>query len=405
VTEREKPLFAWYSNTYLYRSEIFVHRQLRGMHNAEVHVLAQWTTNLEEFPVESLYSAESARSYAGRITNALLRRLWPGRNCYTLPRYALLRLADRMRALSPDLAYCMFGWNASQLLDVLEAAGCHDTPLVFHAGGSDINGADSLGPGYMARLHQAFDRAAVILCVSEFLMSRVLQVGAPGNKVRLHYIGIDIPPDGQSSDPKDGGPFRILAVSRLSPVKGVRHTISAFAKAAKEMPRAILEIIGDGEDMKSCQDLARQLNISDRIYFHGSQPITLVYAAMRRADLFVQHNVRTPQGQEEGFGQSLIEAAAHGLPVVGTRSGGVPEAVVHGETGLLVEPGDETAMADAILELYRNPELRSRYGQAGRERVRRLFDLEKQNQKLERMLLEACGRRAAAASGAALSVR
>jgi glycosyltransferase involved in cell wall biosynthesis len=308
-----------------------------------------------------------------------------------LPPYVIRRLTRQIKEISPDLVYCIFGWNASQLLDVLEAEGCRAVPLVFHAAGSDINGAASMGPEYVARLHQCFDRASLILCGSKFLMSRVLQAGAPASKVRLHYIGVDIPSDRQISRPREGDKFRILAVSRLSPVKGIRHTIAAFARVAAEMPDAVLEIIGDGKEMTACTELAKHLRVADRIDLRGSQPISAVYAAMRNADLFVQHNVRTTDGQEEGWGATPVEAAAHGLPVIGTRSGGVAESVVHGQTGLLGEPGDEQTMAELILQLYRSPELRSRYGAAGRERVRLLFDLEKQNSKLEQMLFEVCG--------------
>src|SRR5580658_1677044 len=388
TTKRTKPLFAWYSNTYLYRSEIFIFRQLSGMRHADVRVLAQWTANLDEFPATSIYCAENAASLPGRVKNAMVRRLWPARNRFTLPPYVIGRLARQIKEMSPDLVYCVFGWNASQLLDVLDAEGCREVPFVFHAAGSDINAAASIGPEYVARLHECFDRAALILCGSTFLMSRVLEAGAPANKVKLHYMGADIPADGQTSRPRPGDKFRILAVSRLSPVKGVRHTIAAFASVAAEMPDAVLEIIGDGKEMEACVDLAKRLRVVDRVDFRGSQPAPAVYAAMRNADLFVQHNVRTAEGQEEAIPGSAIEASAHALPVIGTRSGGVAEAVVHGQTGLLGEPGDENTMAELILQLYRSPELRLRYGQAGRERAKLHFNLERQNSKLEQMLLE-----------------
>jgi glycosyltransferase involved in cell wall biosynthesis len=391
TTERAKPLFAWYSNTYLYRSEVFIFRQLSGMRHADVKVLAQWTANLEEFPATSIYCAENATSLPGRVKNAIIRRLWPVPSRFILPPYVIRRLTAQIKRMSPDLVYCMFGWNASQLLDVLAAEGCREVPLVFHAAGSDINGATSIGPDYVARLHQSFDRSALILCGSRFLMSRVLQAGAPASKVKLHYIGVDIPADGETSHSRQEDKFRILAASRLSPVKGVQHTIAAFAKVAAEMPDAVLEVIGDGEETAACADLAKQLQVADRIDFRGSQPISAVYAAMRNAHLFVQHNVRSTEGQEEAVPGSAIEASAHALPVIGTRSGGVAEAVVHGQTGLLGEPGDENIMAELILQLYRSPELRLRYGLAGRERAKQLFDLERQNSKLEQMLLEVCG--------------
>jgi len=336
------------------------------MRHADVKVLAQWTANLEEFPATSIYCAENARSFPGRVTNAVVRRLWPTRNRFTLPPYVVRRLSKQITRISPDLVYCTFGWNASQLLDVLAMDGCLELPLVFHAAGSDINAAASIGSEYVARLRKSFDRAALVLCGSKFLMSRVLQAGAPASKVKLHYIGVDIPGDGQTSRPRQGDKFRILAVSRLSPVKGVQQ-------------------------MAACTDLAKQLEIGDRIDFRGSQPISAVYAAMRNADLFVQHNVRTAEGQEEGWGATPVEAAAHGLPVIGTRSGGVAETVVHGQTGLLGKSGDEQTMAESILQLYRSSELRLRYGAAGRERARLLFDLEKQNRKLEQMLFEVSG--------------
>ena len=403
TTLRKKPLFAWYSNTYLHRSENFLHRQLCGMSHADVQVLSQWTTNLEEFPVPLLYCAESASSLGGRVKNAVVRRLWPERNRYTLRPYVIRRLAEQIKTTRPDLLYCLFGWHASQLLDVLATNGCHDAPLVYHAAGSDILAADSLGPEYVKRLRETFDRATLVLCGSKFLMSRVLLLGAPPEKVRLHYIGVDIPTEMRTARAEDGQPFRILAVSRLSAVKGVQHTIRAFAMTAFEMPQSVLEIIGDGEELTTCVELAKRFEVADRVIFRGSLPLSDVYAAMRTADLFVQHNVRTPEGQEEAIGGSPIEAAAHGLPVIATRSGGLVETVVHGATGLLGPAGDEKSMADSMLTLYRAPELRSRYGQAGRERAKNLFDLRKQNRKLEQMLLEVCGHAASAASELACS--
>jgi colanic acid/amylovoran biosynthesis glycosyltransferase len=398
TARRKRPLFAWYSNTYLHRSENFLHRQLCGMNHADVQVLSQWTTNLEEFPVPLLYCAERAATLTGRIVNAAVRRLWPERNRYTLRAYVVRRLAEQIEAMRPDLMYCMFGWHASQLLDVFAVNGCRDVPLVFHAAGSDILAADSIGPEYVERLCETFDRANLVLCGSEFLMSRLLLLGAPPEKVRLHYIGIDIPTETRTARADNGRPFRILAVSRLAPVKGVQHTIRAFAMAAVRMPQSVLEIIGDGEELLTCVELAKRFNVTDRVIFRGSLPLPEVYAAMRTADLFVQHNVRTAEGQEEAIGGSPIEAAAHGLPVIGTRSGGVAETVVHGTTGLLGPPGDEKSMAGSMLTLYRAPELRSRYGLAGRERAKNLFDLRKQNRKLEQMLLEVCGHAAPAAS-------
>ena len=94
---------------------------------------------------------------------------------------------------------------------------------------------------------------------------------------------------------------------------------------------------------------------------------------MMSASIFVQHSVTAPNGDKEGLPVAILEAMSSGLPVVSTRHSGIPEAVEHGVTGFLVGEGDVNAMTEALITLYRNPDLRQTMGTAGRDRAVALF--------------------------------
>jgi glycosyltransferase involved in cell wall biosynthesis len=104
---------------------------------------------------------------------------------------------------------------------------------------------------------------------------------------------------------------------------------------------------------------------------------------MRKAAVLVLPSVRTASGREEGLGMVTLEAAALGVPVIGSDVGGIPEAVVEGETGFLVPSRDPEALAVRLADLLGSAELRARFGAAGRVRVEQTFDLQRQSEALE----------------------
>jgi glycosyltransferase involved in cell wall biosynthesis len=115
--------------------------------------------------------------------------------------------------------------------------------------------------------------------------------------------------------------------------------------------------------------MARKLGISAKIKFLGEQPHAVVRDVMATASVYVQHSVTADDGDMEGLPNSILEAMACGLPVVSTWHSGIPEAVVHGTTGLLVPEHDVEAMAVAIVELFDDTDRAAAIGMAGRERV------------------------------------
>jgi glycosyltransferase involved in cell wall biosynthesis len=139
-------------------------------------------------------------------------------------------------------------------------------------------------------------------------------------------------------------------------------------------------LIGDGPEAGSLAALSRQLGLQEAVRFLGT-----------RSDipqLLSLLDVVALPSLEEGFPNVVLEAMAAGKPVVATRVGGTPEAVIHRETGLLVPPKDPRALADAILEVLDDPQRANAMGQAGRERVRKAFDLSRMVQEIEALYEE-----------------
>lgn len=157
----------------------------------------------------------------------------------------------------------------------------------------------------------------------------------------------------------------IGTVSHFSPEKDHSTLIKAFQTVKKNLPDTLLVIVGDGELRSSLGQLVSDLGLKDSVCFTGFR--SDASAIMRHFDVFCLPSL------SEGLSAAIMEAMANYLPVVATRVGGNSELVIEGETGLLVEPGDPGFLADALEKLLRSPDLISKMGDAGRQRIERHF--------------------------------
>lgn len=174
-------------------------------------------------------------------------------------------------------------------------------------------------------------------------------------------------------------------MNKKSPATVVR----VFVPVAKGVPDSTLTMIGDGPLREKCIKLASEHGVSDRGTFPGSLSHAEVAVAMCHARCFVQHSVTSESGDKEGTPNSAIEASAFGLAVVSTRHAGIPEAVIHGETGLLCGEGDEDAMVQNMMAMAENTELAGEYGCAGRKHIMTKYDADNQLNKLQSILVAA----------------
>jgi len=183
--------------------------------------------------------------------------------------------------------------------------------------------------------------------------------------------------------------FLVGNVGRLALQKGQRHLIAAMPLLLERVPRAHAVIAGGGDLEDYLRDLADEAGVAERVHVLG--PRKDVPALMHAIDVFAMPSIW------EGFGLVLLEAMAAGRPIVASRVATIPEVVVDGETGRLVPAGDPQALADALAELANQPARARQFGEAGRERLRRQFSIEKMvgdTELLYRELIEERGARA-----------
>lgn len=217
-----------------------------------------------------------------------------------------------------------------------------------------------------------------VIAISNFIKEQLMNGGVRENKIVVRHLGIDT--NRFKPDPNAGVLLRkkygiapdeliLSTVQYLRPIKNPQTIVEACGVLAKRHVRAHLFVAGDGEMLEELQALSRELGIEDRTHWLGlvPDPTNLLQAS----DLFILSTVG------EAFGLVLAESMACGVPVVGSESGGIPEVVVNGETGLLVPPLKPELFADAIEQLGKDKEMRSRLSSQGIERVREQFSMEK----------------------------
>jgi len=203
------------------------------------------------------------------------------------------------------------------------------------------------------------------------------------------YPGVDeAMAEGLTKGSYQGG-VRMLFVGRLVRRKGVDILLAAFGQLKAEFPSLRLDIVGDGPEMPNLEALAQELAIGDAVTFHGAlfeRRLRDVYAG---ASLLVLPS-RQSSSDVEGFGTVFLEAGVFGLPSIGTRTGGIPEAVVDGVTGRLVDPESIDDLRNAIRNLLDDPREMERLGSNARERAR-LFSWERSTDQVLRLLGEGGG--------------
>jgi len=263
-----------------------------------------------------------------------------------------------------------FGHIAVQAMDACRSLGL---PMVVHFHGFDVHSRAILDR-HGARYGELFDQAAALVVVSRPMQEALLALGASPDKT--HYCPNGVDPDQFVAGEPDRVSPTFLAVGRFVEKKAPQLTIAAFASVWRSHPEARLRMIGDGRLQGACEDLAQGLGIGEVVSFLGTQPHDVVAEEMRHARAFVQHSLTASDGNSEGMPCSILEASASGLPVVSTRHAGIPEVVVEGSTGFLVDERDVEGMARHMERLVTDPALAAALGRAGRRRVADHFSLD-----------------------------
>jgi glycosyltransferase involved in cell wall biosynthesis len=278
----------------------------------------------------------------------------------------------RAKRERPALLHAHFASGGLTAIPLAKSLG---VPLLVTLHGSDVTvkwaSAES-----MRRLGR---QAALFLCVSHFIRDRAIAAGLPEEKLRVHYIGVDLE---QFQAPRtDATGAGVLFVGRLVEKKGCVYLLHAMASVQQTYPDCLLTVIGDGPLRGSLESHARELGVA--CHFLGAQPPAIVREHLLATHIFCAPSITAEDGDSEGLGMVFAEAQAMGIPVVSSLHGGIPEVVANGRTGLLVNERDHVALAAAIASLLGDASLWGQFRHNARAHIEHAFDLAKQTAELE----------------------
>ncbi len=283
---------------------------------------------------------------------------------------AAWRLAGALRTLQPDIVHAHDPHGVAVAAAALPISGLARRPPLVAARRVDFHLKANSFSRWKYRQVDAF------LASSDAIRAMLLEDGVPAERVATVHEGADL--DRLAAiEPLDlhaeywfppGAPI-VGNVAALVPHKGQKHLLDAAAIVVRDVPHARFVVLGEGELRQELEGRIRHLKLDQHVLLDGFRADVL--ARLKAFDLFVMSSVT------EGLGTSLLDAMGAARPIVATRAGGIPEVVEDGVTGLLVPPGDARALASAILALLGDEGRRRRMGEAGLERARRHFSVER----------------------------
>ncbi|MBC7286582.1 MAG: glycosyltransferase family 4 protein [Armatimonadetes bacterium] len=218
--------------------------------------------------------------------------------------------------------------------------------------------------------------AEFVVTCSEVGRQHLMQAASATERSRLYMVrhGIDTSRYIRQKQSRRPRPF-IMSAGRLVPKKGFVHLLQAAALLMRADVNFELHIFGEGPEEDHLRQLIRALHLEPYVKLEGFVPHEQLAAALGEADLFVLASVQAPDGDNEGVPNVLVEALAMEVPVVATRSGGIPELIQHEVTGLLAEPGNPVDLARNMERLLSDRALREAVATTGRLKVEREYEL------------------------------
>lgn len=319
----------WLAGTEIATYNLADHLARRGH---EVHVITSHDAGLPELSEENGF-------YIHRIA-------WPKIRFIGIVTF-WAKICLTIRKIKPDIVHSQSllsgipGWAVKKILKI---------PYVVWGQGSDV-----YLPGRFTRMTSKpiLQNADAALALTEDMKQKMQDIC--GREISVVPNGIDIKrfKISSSGGKKAGNSKTIIFVGRLHPVKGVQYLIEAMAIIHREMPDVKLVIVGDGTERLRLEELRENLDLNGCIQFAGQVPQERIPKIMHQADIFALPSL------SESFGIVIIEAMAAGLPIVTTNVGGLPELIKNWENGFVVEPKNPEAIAEKILLILNNNDLKA----------------------------------------------
>ena len=378
-----KLIVASYCSTFLKPEMLHIYRQVSSLRRAQTFVITKKVEHPRRFPFDDI---ERLR----RPHRNLLRHGWMK---FVERRPPLIYRGEHQILVSvlgrrgADMMHIYFGHTGVHLLPFIQE---WNRPCVVSFHGADVGIKQDI-ENYPGKLRALFDAVPVVLARSRSLTDRLIKFGCPPEKIHINRTGIPLNefPAVRREFPNDGH-WQILQACRLIDKKGLGSAIRAFAIFAKEFPKSEFIIAGKGPLQPELQVLARQLGVAGKVHFCGFLSQADLRDLYGRVHIFIHPSETTPDENQEGVPNSILEAMATGLPVIATRHGGIPEAVTENLNGFLSDERDTESLGRSMVALANSPELYVRFSAAARLAVEENFDQERTIRELERIYERVC---------------
>jgi len=290
------------------------------------------------------------------------------------------QLGEALAANGIGVLLCHYGPTACDCLPAARQAGI---PLVAHFHGYDVSRKDILRQ-YGARYGGLFAEAAALITVSRSMRNSLRELGAPEERIHLIPYGTPI----REPLVPSANPPHLVFVGRLVPKKDPLGLIEVFRLVRERCPDSTMTLVGDGPLRSACENRIHRFGLAKSVTLTGFLDPARASSILATARIYVQPSRVASDGNSEGLPLAILEAMAAGLPVVSTRHAGIPDAVVHGDSGYLVPEGDYSAMARHLIDLIENPSLGDLLGKRGHLACKEGFAHPRQAHRLHQLLTD-----------------
>jgi len=307
--------------------------------------------------------------------------IWPFNTLFNLP-FNIIRVRRLIKKIKPDIINAHYVTSYGHL-----ATFTSFHPLVITAWGSDI----LITPKeyFLARMvvKYVLKKADVITCDAEHMKEEMIKLGADPKKIKIINFGVDTkkftPPESKEllkSKTEFKNSIVVISLRSLEPVYNIETLISAVPIVAKKVPEIKFVIAGEGSEEKKLKELAKRLNVSEKVKFVGNLSQNEVAKYLAISDIYVSTSL-----SDAGIASSTAEAMASGLSVIVTESGANKDWIKQGENGFLIPVRNVNSLAEKIIFLAQNNAIREKLGKNARKTILERNDYYNEMEKMERI--------------------
>ena len=287
----------------------------------------------------------------------------------------------KLISYQPDIVHLI---NSQNYIKLRELYFPHPPKIIASFRGHDIVRRPHCDKLWNQNLKELFERVDCLHFVSEWLYNQALIIGAPKEKSRVIYAGIDTDfflPENSKEILNSERKIRLISTGRLVPLKGYEYVFPAIRQLLADGVDIEYTIIGTGSDFERLNQILKDLGLINQVKFVGKKPKSDIKKLLNSADIYLHPSTT------EALPGAVLEACAMELPIVATDVGGIPEIIKTGVNGLLVPPRDPDALASSLRQLVKKPVYAQAMGQAARKTVENKFSLEQETKNWRELYL------------------